>query len=92
MLVRVVIDYVVMRFLNFVIEHLLQEHENERKTVFACSYGAKVESLKQNTNGRKYRDTVPLKQAVSRSNFVKTRLGKYFKVKKKRFKTGLCYV
>ena len=27
---------------------------------FVCSYGAKVESFKQNKNGTKSRDTVPL--------------------------------
>ena len=38
----------------------LGENENFRETVFACSYGAQVESFKPK-NGRKSSDTVPLK-------------------------------
>ena len=36
----------------------LRENEKVRETVFACSYGAQVESFKQK-KGRKSRDTVP---------------------------------
>ena len=35
-----------MRFSNFAIEYL-RENEKVRETVFVCSYGAQVESLKQ---------------------------------------------
>ena len=34
------------RFLNFTIEYL-RKNKKVRETVFACSYGAKVESFKQ---------------------------------------------
>ena len=57
--VRVVIDYVDMWFSNFAIEYLC-ENEKDRNTIFACSYGAQVESFKQKLNCQKSRDTVPL--------------------------------
>ena len=38
----------------------LRENEKVRETVFACSYGAQVESFKQK-NGQKSRDTVLLR-------------------------------
>ena len=56
--VRVVVDYADTGFSIFAIEYL-RENENVCKTVFACSYGAKVESFKPK-NSQKYRDTVPL--------------------------------
>ena len=39
----------------------LRESEKFRETIFAFSYGAKVESFKQK-NGRKSLDTVPLRK------------------------------
>ena len=51
--------YADTRFSNFAIEYLL-ENKKVRELVFACSYGAQVECFKQNKNGRKSRDTVPL--------------------------------
>ena len=44
--VRVVLDYADTGFSNFAIEYL-RENEKVRETVFACSYGAQVESFKQ---------------------------------------------
>ena len=41
-----VVEYADMRISNFAIEYLCK-NENVRKTVFACSYGAQVESFKQ---------------------------------------------
>ena len=58
--VRVVVDYVDTRFSNFASEYL-RENENFCETVFACSYGAQVESFKPPKIGRNSRDTVPLK-------------------------------
>ena len=42
-----------------VFREYLRENKKVRETVFACSYGAQVESFKQK-NGQKSRDTVPL--------------------------------
>ena len=50
--------------MNFAIEYLC-ENEKFRETVFACSYGAQVESSKQK-NGQKSRDTVPLSLSLKR--------------------------
>ena len=44
----------------------LRENEKVRETVFACSYGAQVESFKQKKNGQKSRDTVPLSKILWR--------------------------
>ena len=41
--------------------NIFLKKEKVRETVFACSYGLHVESLKQKKNGQKSRDTVPLK-------------------------------
>ena len=43
--VHVVVDYVDMRFSKFAIEYL-PENKKVCETVFACSYGAQVESFK----------------------------------------------
>ena len=43
---RVRVDYADMRFLNIVIEYL-RENEKVCETVFACSYGTQVESVKE---------------------------------------------
>ena len=53
-----VVNYTDMQISSFAIDYL---HKNEkvRETVFACPYGAQVQSFKQN-NGRKSRDIVPL--------------------------------
>ena len=55
-----------MRVMNLVIEYL-RENEIFRKTVFAYSYEAQIESLKQKCC-RKSRDTAPLNTVVGRSN------------------------
>ena len=57
--VCVVIDYADTQLLNFAIKYLL-ENEKVCETIFACSYGAQVESVMQNNSGRKSRDTVPI--------------------------------
>ena len=56
-----ILDYSDTQFSNFAIEYL-REKERVRETVFACSYGAQVESYKQK-NRRKSRDTVPALKA-----------------------------
>ena len=43
---NVVVDYAYDGFFIFAIEYL-RENEKVRETVFACSYGAQVESFKQ---------------------------------------------
>ena len=58
--VRVVVVYRDTQFSNFAIKYL-RESEKCRETIFAFSYGAKVESFKQK-NGRKSLDTVPLRK------------------------------
>ena len=46
MCVRVVVASADMWFSNFAIEYLC-ENETVRETVYACSYGAQVESVQQ---------------------------------------------
>ena len=53
-----VVNYTGRQISNFAINYL-RKNEKVRETVFACSYGAQVQSFKQN-NGRKSRDIVPL--------------------------------
>ena len=43
------VDYTDTRFSTFANEHL-RENEKVHKTVFACSYGAQVESIQQKIN------------------------------------------
>ena len=59
--IRVVVDFMDTRFSNFAIKYL-RENKKFRKTIFSCSYGAHVESLKTKQNGRKSCDTAPLKE------------------------------
>ena len=40
------------------------ENEKVSETVFACSYGAQVESLKKEKNSQKPRDTVPFNKIL----------------------------
>ena len=61
----VVVDYMDnwtldMQFSNFSIKYLC-ENEKVREIVSACLYEAQLESFKQKNNGRKSRDTVPLR-------------------------------
>ena len=62
MCVGVVVDYAdtCRQISNFASEYL-RENQKVRETDFACTYEAQVESFKQK-NGRKSRDTLPLKQ------------------------------
>ena len=46
MRVGVVIDFADTRFLNFAMEYLCQT-EKVHETVFTCSYGAQIESVRQ---------------------------------------------
>ena len=48
-----------------VFREYLRENEKVCETVFACSYGAQVESFKQK-KGQQSRDTVPLKNCSNR--------------------------
>ena len=56
-------------FFIFAIEYLCK-NEKVRETVFACSYGAQIESLSQKKD-RKYRDNVPVKDWVALQNMKK---------------------
>ena len=47
--VRIVVDFIIK---------YLRENEKVRETIFACSYGAQVESFKQKI-GQNFCDTVP---------------------------------
>ena len=62
--VRVVLDYADTGFSNFAIKYL-RENEKVRETVFACSYGAQVESFKQ-IKFIKSRDTVIIKKTKTK--------------------------
>ena len=56
----IVVVYVATGFSNFAIQYL-SENEIFLLNLFACSFGAQVESFKQNKNGQKSCDTVPLR-------------------------------
>ena len=66
--VHVVVDYADTRFSNFVIEYIRKNEKVRDKTVFACSYGAQVESFKKIKKMiENSRDTVSLS---TRRNFL----------------------
>ena len=58
--VHIVVDYAEdTRFSNFAIEYLCK-NEKLHETVYACSFGAQIESFKPKKYDRKSRDAVPL--------------------------------
>ena len=50
--------------LTHIFREYLRENEKVSETVFACSYGAQVESLKKEKNSQKPRDTVPFNKIL----------------------------